>query len=843
MSIAVEQSRSRGRHRSRSFAHGSPDTAEQGLALAVEVLLGGVLVLSPLAYGGVEFGAQRWMMLGITVAIVIQLIRWFAYPKTFRPTFTWAYLPMLAFLALAVVQLLPLPSSIVSVFSPKATEAWNEVSRLVPGEQIHRSLSLYPLGTERQLRLLLLVCGVFAITFTHFRERVQIVRLLWALVVAGSFAGVVAISQNLTDGPSTWLGVTTSHPDSGPFMNHSAFGQFMNLCTGAALALLLVGLRRQIGDRPMSYGSLRHHLFRKSSAALLIPLLFIVISPVLVALSLTRGGVLSFVIAGSITGILLGFTHSGRGKRTLLAVLGFLILLVLLKFGFDRVYDRMASLRSVEDTGGGVRLQMVRDMVPMFRDFPIVGVGLGAFSHVFPTYDTAAVAQFATHAENEYAQLAVETGAVGIVLIALFLAVVAWNGFSAMRWGKRSIQAGSGGLIFGLLCILIHSASDFGQHVPAIACVTAVTTALLVRMGVDARAERKALATAEPPPAPARALRIAGMSVALVLLASTGWSFARTWTESDAESANMAAKRIYLELNRRGLDEVLEGEFITVIRQLVRAADLMPGDADYRYSLPVMRWQSIDRYDRNLTREFHKGISDECLKVLTVAPYYGPAMIFAGQVRAFDLGDASGYDLIRHGYSLARYSREACYSVAMLDAQEKQWDRCMEQLRRAIELGVSRADAATLLAVKYQRLDLAQQLVEGSRRDMVALATALDRVGRGEEAAGLLNKATEMLIAEANKDDAPLDALVQLAEAYIREGQYAESIPLLRRALVQRYDRADLRKQLIESLVHIGATDQAISEARINYRLNPGNAEAKQLMEDLVSTPAAPRSR
>lgn len=843
MSVAVPQSGSRRRHRSHSVSRGASDSLERGLGLAAELLLAAVIVLAPLAWGAVEYWAQWWMMLGVGAALVCLLVRWIAYPRTLALGWTWAFVPVALFLAIALLQILPLPASVLNAASPKAAEAWSEVSQLLPGEPVRRTLSLYPLATERQLRLLILVSVIFALVFIHVRERVQIVRLLWAMVVSGSVVAAIAISQNASDGKSTWLGVQTSHPDSGPFMNHSAFGQFMNLATGATLGLLLMGLKRQIGDRVISFRSLKHHLFRKSSASLLIPLLFVLVAPVLVALSMTRGGVLSLVISGAVVGIVLGLTQSGRGKRTILAILGFLVFLVMLKFGFDRVYDRMATLRDVHETGGGVRLQMVRDMMGMVRDFPLFGVGLGAFAHVFPTYDTASIAAYATHAENEYAQLLVETGIVGASVVALFLVIVSYNAVYAILYGRRSIHAATIGLVFGLLCILIHSASDFGQHVPAIASVTAVVTALLVRLGADARTDRVENAAQVDATSPRPAVRYAAIAGMAVVLVCWVLMLGRTSTESEAESAWMVAKRNYLEIERRGLADASDGEFIQTLQGMSRAAELVSGDADYRYGLNAMRWQSIRRYDRELVTEFLQRISDESLKVSTVAPYFGPAITFAGQVRVFDLGDESGVALIRRGHALSRYSREASFAVAMLDAQEGKWDSCISSLKHAIALGASRSDAAKLLAGSYQRTDLALQLVEGSRPDMIALAQTLQRIGETEHAQNLIDRATELLIAEANKEDAPVDALIQLAEAYVREGQHANAIPLLRRALVVRYDRADWRAMLIRSLVEVGETDQALSEARTNIRLNPGDPEAKQLLEDLLGGGRKPRVR
>ncbi len=838
MSVAITQDRTRSRRRSHSRSFVARDSLEQALGYGVEACIAAVIIFSPLVFGAVEYWAQWWMAVGIGLAMLCMLIRWIAYPQTLQTTFTYAFVPIALFLLLAVLQWTPLPTSLVSSLSPKAAAAWSAAAAALPGEAVHRTISLYPLATERQLRILLLVSAVFAIVLTHYRERGQIVRLLSAMVISGACAGLIAISQNASDGPSTWMDVQTTHPDSGPFMNHSAFGQFMNLCIGAAVALLLIGLKHQIGDRVLSFRSLRHHLFRKGSLALVGPFIFVLTAPVLIALSLTRGGVLSMIISAAVASVALGITQSGRGKRTIIAVIAFLVLLVGLKFGFDRTYDRMATLRNVDDTGGGVRLQMVRDMVPMFRDYPVTGVGLGAFSHVFPKYDTAAIPAFATHAENEYAQLAVEAGIVGVLILLSYLVIVAYNAYSAVRFGRRSIHAGSIGLAYGLLAILIHSFSDFGQHVPAIACLTAAISALLIRLGIDARRDRAQLnGVADHAPAPMSsfpARAIVGV-VSIVILGTWVWLIARTTVEADAEAAWNSARKNYSEMANRGLLDASDGEFIGVLQSMTKASGLVPGDADYRFGLNVTRWQSDDRYDRALTAGFLQRISDECLKVSTVAPCFGPAMTFAGQVRLFDLGDESGVAMIRHGYELARYSREGSFAVALLDARDGKWDDCLRHLRHAIELGASRSDAANILAERFKRTDLALQLVENSRSDMIRLAGTLERIGETREAQALLDKATAMLISEANQQDAPVDAIVQLAEAYVRAEQPDNAIPLYRRALAVRYDHADWRTALISALVATGQTDEAIREARTNYRLNPGSAEAQQLLEDLVA--------
>ncbi len=81
-------------------------------------------------------------------------------------------------------------------------------------------------------------------------------------------------------------------------------------------------------------------------------------------------------------------------------------------------------------------------------------------------FDHRFVPSVATHAENEYAQTLGECGLVGVVVAGLFVLPIAAALFRTLWHPAEATQFAAFGIAFGLLAILIHSGSDFGQHAP-----------------------------------------------------------------------------------------------------------------------------------------------------------------------------------------------------------------------------------------------------------------------------------------------------------------------------------------------------------------------------------------
>src|SRR5205814_1811829 len=94
----------------------------------------------------------------------------------------------------------------------------------------------------------------------------------------------------------------------------------------------------------------------------------------------------------------------------------------------------------------------------------------------------------AAHADNDYVQLLEEMGLAGAVLVGLFLAGISFTILRLALRGRSSISNAVYGLALGLIAVTIHSATDFGQRLPANFFITATFCGLIVAI---ARLEKR----------------------------------------------------------------------------------------------------------------------------------------------------------------------------------------------------------------------------------------------------------------------------------------------------------------------------------------------------------------
>ena len=120
--------------------------------------------------------------------------------------------------------------------------------------------------------------------------------------------------------------------------------------------------------------------------------------------------------------------------------------------GFDAVYERIATLNDAEEYSG--RLQILDDLTASYRQFPVLGTGLGTHSVVYPMFKQIANTLLYTHAENEYAQVLEEVGVAGLVILIIFGIVISFNFYRGVRYTKLPVCSAAYGLGFGILKFL-----------------------------------------------------------------------------------------------------------------------------------------------------------------------------------------------------------------------------------------------------------------------------------------------------------------------------------------------------------------------------------------------------
>ncbi len=851
-----------GRHRSHRASAGPPTGPTGSAARPFDVVAEGLvyvlLAFAPLAYGTTQSWSREVFLLLVSAAATVAAAKHVAIawdPARFgdgtgRPVgfvWSWAYVPIALFLALAAAQAVSVPAAWVAAVSPGTTRLRAELLADLPDAAAalrRASVSFYPYATRSQAVMVAAVGVLYAVVLDVFRRSAAIRRLLAVVAAIGGVVAALAVSQNVTGTTMIYGVVAQTQRNSGPFQSYSHFSQFMNLSVAAGLALLLDRVAR-LADFYRTPAEVWEALRRPREWAVWALAALCVAGPVTVMLSMSRMGLISLVVAAAASGGVLAWRgrpadgSRGSGRAWVLVGLGMVVFLVLLCVGFDTVYSRLSSVRDPNTTGR--RQEMLKDMVAEFRQFPLLGTGLGTHEFVFGLYDHRDLPSIATHAENEYAELMEETGIVGVALGAAFLAVVASDYARATRRPAEPIGFVPFGLGFGLVAILVHSGTDFGQHLPANAALTATFAALLATLA-RRRRDREGGAVAPPAARPVRrAAAVAGGLGVLTAAAAAGVAVG-LWADRarQAESVwNLALDRA-AALSRaawQGSDQA----YIDLLTPAAAAVALEPGDVEYRYWTDADRWHSLARsVDPTVggaglpeeARPWAEQLVADFDAARLLCPTYGPPLCVEGQVNRFVLGRAAlGERQIRAAYRLSPYDRTVCLIAGAEAASAGQAEVATDALTKYATLGGGVQDYADV-CVRAKLPIIPYRIVHHDRRQLLYLASRMPPSDPGWQP--WITKCTSvagLLLADAaSKPDAPPDVLAEQAAADRQVGRLADAAALYGRALTQNYGELSWRLARGRCLLDLDRPDAASEDARIVLRLRPENADAKSLL-------------
>ncbi len=391
----------------------------------------GLLLFGPLAFGAVEPWAILVVELG-TVALVCLWAWQQAGAAEWQVRTNPLFPPMLAFAAVVLAQF---------VFGVSAYRA--------------ATLSAALLYFAYALLCFLAVQCV--------RRAMDIATVARLLSVYGIVLALFATLQNLTyNGKLYWLRTPRSGGwIFGPYVNHNHYAGLMELLLPVPLVLCL---SRRVAEGPK--------ILLGCGAVLMASTVF---------LSGSRGGMAALTVQVLLLAIYLGTRR--KSPRTALALGGFAMAAATLVIwlGGSTVADRLGTIHTEARTEltGGVRGSIVRDGLHMLRQRPILGWGLGAFPTVYPQFRSFYTNLFVNEAHNDYVQLLVETGVLGLAAALWFLWALYRRG--VMKLSETHLGTNGAVALAGLLAcsgILVHSWVDFNLQIPANAALFYVCAVL-----------------------------------------------------------------------------------------------------------------------------------------------------------------------------------------------------------------------------------------------------------------------------------------------------------------------------------------------------------------------------
>ncbi len=550
------------------------------LALATIAIVLATIVFAAAAYGAVGPWSEMPLILsgvlltGLTVAQIWHRdIRRMLVPLTLLALFGW----MVSF------SLLPLPGKLVELLSPQRFQTASEFLDEVP-QQL--TLTYYPIATKHGLKLFLVGTAVFAAIATSLTRRQHVEWLLLGMVGLGMAEALLAIAQTATNARGVyWSDFAFGAARSGSFINYSHFSQFLNLTMGAGLGLLLVRLSKQ--KKAQTWGHDGWGTLFRQQGWLLTGLALIAVA---IASSMSRNGAIAMMIAGALVALLLGHRQDLGWRVWLLIALPPLVFGGLVLVGFDAFYDRLATLE--DKAPFAERWELSRATLQVAFEHPLFGTGLDTHAYVFPAYDPTGSTALAEQADNDYAQLAEETGLLGVAIVIAFLGTLVMAVGRRLANGPISIGYALYGVAYGLLAVGVQSLTDFGQRIPAVFCVSAAMCGIAV--AITANINHQAPNPCHPPkqgPHPS-ALRWLAILLAVFAVPIWGWAASETLRDFRAERWWALAYTSEQKIQSLGPDAKTQ-DYIDLVAAAEVAAKTRPDNVEYAFWLNAYRWQLL----------------------------------------------------------------------------------------------------------------------------------------------------------------------------------------------------------------------------------------------------------
>ena len=474
----------------------------------IKLILIFLLVFTPIAFGSMELWAFSIMELGILLIIILWVIQNLVqfrsphppinpsthqhinpsthqriHPSTHSRIDASTHLPintltvfLSIFLLLILFQLLPLPPGVLKILSPKAYALRSALS--FQPSALSFPLSFVPFVTQVNFFKWLTLIGLF-LFLLRWKPMEQSDRTMTHLIIVVMIVGVFESLYGMFEffsGHGQILNLEEEGMVSsvtGTFINRNYFAGYLLMVVPLSIGYLF---SREAARSSTSMGW-RHRLASLDGKTLLLGFGVIVMIVGLI-FSASRMGISSLLLSFTLISFL--FRDSQREKKfskTSVLIFG-LALLWAAWIGLDTVLSRFIT--STEDFG--FRWTIWKNTFQILKDFPLFGSGLGTFTYIFPMYRTLHIQGLATHAENDFLQLASEVGLVGIgllLILFLFLSYKAISGIRLLTHRDSGRYIGIGSLV-GILALMFHSLVERNIQVPSNAFLYTVLWAIVL---------------------------------------------------------------------------------------------------------------------------------------------------------------------------------------------------------------------------------------------------------------------------------------------------------------------------------------------------------------------------
>lgn len=428
----------------RSFIPPSGERSRHAMrrrSLAGAVLLAFLVIAVPLARGGVDIWAQASALAVALLALVLATGSMTAVPTV--------CVALAVVVALIFVQLIPVPPLVHRV-SPGAIRVFETSLAPLGLYPAARPLSLDPASTGGELAKAVASIAVLVAAYSLADARRRRAVIIHGLALSGIVVAVAVLGLALA-------GTGSFVAPQFPFVNRNHLAASLNLSAFVILALAL-------------------HANGQTRAVWLLGL---AITCTASLLTLSRGGLLSLLVGLAVFLVLhlqVRTTPRFHDIRRRLAIAASALLVSVGIAAYVALEPLVEKLRTLGASTTDVRWLLWRPALQVLRDFPLVGVGKGAFSGVFAGYQLESASYQFTHVENEWLQALLDLGVPGgLLLLGAF--VCTW--IAAAR--RRDLSYSEIGLLAATAAVAFHNAFDFSLELPGVALPFSIAMGLLAR--------------------------------------------------------------------------------------------------------------------------------------------------------------------------------------------------------------------------------------------------------------------------------------------------------------------------------------------------------------------------
>ncbi|NPA71984.1 MAG: hypothetical protein GXO35_04050 [Gammaproteobacteria bacterium] len=418
-----------------------------------------VLIFAPVAFGTIDIWAEAVVETMSALSFFFYLVA--VSRKQVRFRHVPGLLPFLVFLCWHLMQVIPLPVSLVNLLSPATVRIYSDALPMgLPGKV---TISLHPYLTLKEFFRFASYLLIYVLTVQLLSNRLRLRRTVDIVIALATFISIEAIIQALS-GSHAMYGIRTSFkPDLvfGPFVYKNHFAGFAEMLLPLSLTLFMYyrpkmsysrNWRRNITGFFKNQVTNRYILYGFAASMLVLALLF----------SRSRGGIICSFISLVILGVL-GRKRLRINLRILIPIsILTIVLLGVVKVGLQRTDVRFGETLVRSDFSINGRVQFWKNSLEIVKDFPLTGSGFGTFSDIYPSYNPEASGFFLRNCHNDYLENLTDGGIVAACIIAWFFVLLirdTWPVFRRRR-DRYAVHIFLGSLA-GVTALLLHSTFEF----------------------------------------------------------------------------------------------------------------------------------------------------------------------------------------------------------------------------------------------------------------------------------------------------------------------------------------------------------------------------------------------